>query len=132
MRYRIRVTRVQVAERMVLAKDEEHAMDKLRAELDQPYGFFGRWETTATEAEIVAIEPREGLTPTIPGEGPLLMSIKDAAAHLGLPYGRLYELVNGGEIDHVRVGRRTYISRASLTKFVEENTRSGYQAEYAR
>ncbi len=107
-------------------------MDKVRAELDQPYGFFGRWETTATEAEIVAIEPREGLTATIPGEGPLLMSIKDAAAHLGLPYGRMYELVNRGEIDHVRVGRRTYISRASLTKFVEENTRSGYQAEYAR
>src|SRR2546428_11201119 len=113
MRYRIRVSRVQVAERSVLAKDEEHAMDKVRAELDQPYGFFGRWETTATEAEIVAIEPREGLTPTIPGEGPLLMSIKDAAAHLGLPYGRLYELVNGGAINHVRVGRRTYISPAS-------------------
>jgi excisionase family DNA binding protein len=29
------------------------------------------------------------------------MSIKDAAAHLGIPYGRLYELVNAGEIDHV-------------------------------
>ncbi len=34
MRYRIRVTRVQVAERSVLAKDEEHAMDKVRTELD--------------------------------------------------------------------------------------------------
>jgi len=132
MRYRIRVTRVQVAERSVLAKDEEHAMDRVRAELDQPYGFFGRWQTAAPEAEIVAVEPREGLTPTVPGEGPLLMSIKDAAAHLGLPYGRVYELVNAGEIDHVRVGRRTYISRASVTKFIEENTRSGYQPEYAR
>ena len=60
------------------------------------------------------------------------MSIKDAAAHLGLPYGRLYELVNAGEIDHVRVGRRTYISRVSLTKYIDENTRTGYQAEYAR
>ncbi len=38
MRYRIRVTRVQVAERSVLGKDEEHAMDKVRTELDQPYG----------------------------------------------------------------------------------------------
>ena len=132
MRYRIRVTRVQVAERSVLAKDEEHAMDKVRTELDQPYGFFGRWQTTATEAEIVAVEPRDGVTPTVPGEGPLLMSIKDAGAHLALPYGRVYELVNAGEIDHVRVGRRTYISRASVTKFIEENTRSGYQPEYAR
>ncbi len=60
------------------------------------------------------------------------MSIKDAAAHLGIPYGRVYELVNAGEIDHARVGRRTYISRVSLTKFIEENTRSGYQPEYAR
>jgi excisionase family DNA binding protein len=132
MRYRIRVTRVQVAERSVRAKDEEHAMDKVRTELDQPYGFLGQWQTTTTEAEIIAVEPREDVTPTLPGEGPLLMSIKDAAAHLGIPYGRLYELVNAGEIDHVKVGRRTYISRASLTKFIEENTRTGYQAEYAR
>lgn len=28
MRYRIRITRVQLAERSVLAKDEEHAMEK--------------------------------------------------------------------------------------------------------
>jgi excisionase family DNA binding protein len=114
------------------SKDEDHALTKVRTELDQPYGFLGRWQTTAMEAEIVAVEPREGVTPIVPGEGPLLMSIKDAAAHLGLPYGRVYELVNAGEIDHVRVGRRTYISRASLTKFIEENTRSGYQPEYAR
>lgn len=42
MRYRIRVTRAQVAERSVLAKDEDHAIEKIRAELAQPYGFFGR------------------------------------------------------------------------------------------
>src|SRR6266487_2787294 len=104
MRYRIRVTRVQVVERSVLAKDEEHAMDRVRTELDQPYGFLGYWQTTATEAEIIAVEPRDGVAPTLPGGGPLLMSIKDAAAHLGIPYGRLYELANAGEIDHVRVG----------------------------
>ena len=60
------------------------------------------------------------------------MSIKDAAAHLGITTGRVYELVNAGEIDHVRVGRRTYVSRVALSKFIETNTRSGYQAEYAR
>ncbi len=46
--------------------------------------------------------------------------------------GRLHELANAGEVDHVRVSRRAYIRRASLTEFVQENTRSGYQAEYAR
>jgi hypothetical protein len=66
MRYRIRVTRVQVAERSFLAKDEEHAMDKVRTELDQPYGFLGQWQTISTEAEIIAVEPREGVTPTLP------------------------------------------------------------------
>lgn len=132
MRYRIRITRVQVADRSLLAKDEEHAMEKIRADLDKRYGLLGQWQTASTEAEIIAVEPLDGLTPTVPGEGPLLMSIKNAAAHLGIPPGRAYELVNAGEIDHVRVGKRTYISRAALTKFIETNTRSGYQTDYRR
>ena len=130
MRYRIRITRVQAAERSVLAKDEEHAMEKVRAEMDKPYGLLGQWQTASEEAEIVAVEPRDGLTPTIPGESPLLMSIKDTATHLGVPSGRVYELVNTGEIDHVRVGRRTYISREAVSKFIETNTRSGYQGGF--
>lgn len=75
MRYRMRITRVQVADRSVLAKDEDHAMEKIRSELDKPYGLLGRWETASTEVEVIAAEPRDGLTPTIPVEGPLLMSI---------------------------------------------------------
>lgn len=130
MRYRIRISRVQVADRSVLAKDEEHAMEKIRAEMDKPYGLLGQWETASTEAEIVAVEPRDGLTPTIPDEGPRLMSIKDTAAHLGVPYGRVYELVNTGEIDHVRVGRRAYVSRDAVSKFIQTNTRSGYQGGF--
>jgi len=127
MRYRIRITQVHVADHSVVAKDEEHAMKKIRAELDKPYGLLGRWETASTGPEIVAHDPPEGIAPTIPGEGPLLMSMKDAAAHLGIRAGRVYELVNTGEIDHVRVGRRAYVSRAAVTKFIETNTRSGYQ-----
>lgn len=50
MRYRIRVTRVQIATRHVVAKDEEHAMEKIRSELDQPYGFLGQWQTVAWAA----------------------------------------------------------------------------------
>jgi excisionase family DNA binding protein len=64
------------------------------------------------------------LTPAIPSEGPQLVSIKDTA-YLGIPPGRIYELVNTGEIDHVRVGKRPYISRSALTKFIETHTRSG-------
>jgi hypothetical protein len=108
MRYRIRLTRVQVAERSVLAKGEEHAMEKVRTELDQPHGFFGRWQTTATEAEIIAVEPREGATPTVPGEGPLLMSIKTAAGHLGIPSGRLYRTGQQGG-DRARQGGSAHV-----------------------
>ncbi len=36
VRYQIRITRLQDAERSVRASDEEHAMDKIRAELAQP------------------------------------------------------------------------------------------------
>lgn len=55
MRYRIRITRAQAAERVVSAKDEDSALDKVRQELAQPYGFFGRWETVTTEAEVVGV-----------------------------------------------------------------------------
>lgn len=103
---------------------------RFRADLDKPYGLLGQWQTASKEAEIVAVEPRDGLTPAIPGEGPLLMSIKDTATHLGIPSGRVYELVNTGEIDHVRVGRRTYISRDAVSKFIETNTPSGYQGRF--
>lgn len=42
-------------------------MEKIRADLDRPYGFLGQWQTASTEAEIVAVEPREAITPTLPG-----------------------------------------------------------------
>lgn len=132
MRYRMRITRVQVVDRKVAAKDEDHAMEKIRTELDRPYGLLGQWQTASTEVEVVAAEPVDGVTPTIPGEGPLLLAIKDAATYLGIRPGRLYELVNTGEIDHVRVGRRTYISRDAITRFIEINTRSGYQGAYSQ
>ena len=51
MRYRIRVTRLQVAERSVVGRDEDHALEKVSSELEQPFGFLGKWQTTNTDAE---------------------------------------------------------------------------------
>jgi len=58
---------------------------------------------------------------------PLLFSVKGAAQKLGISTGSLYTLINSGEIEHVRVGRRILISRAGLTKFIEVNSRVGRQ-----
>lgn len=58
------------------------------------------------------------------------MPIKDTATHLGVPSGRLYELVNTGEIDHVRVRRRTYISRDAVSKFTRRTHGRGTKAAF--
>jgi hypothetical protein len=41
VRYKVVVTRMQVAERFVRATSEEDAAAKVQAEFDRPYGYFG-------------------------------------------------------------------------------------------
>lgn len=41
MKYKVVVTRVQVAERWVRGTDKEHAAQKVQEELERPYGYFG-------------------------------------------------------------------------------------------
>ncbi len=60
MRYRVMVTRVQVAERHVRATDEEDAAQKVQEEFDRPYGYFGRWKTRARDG---GISSRRSVTP---------------------------------------------------------------------
>ncbi|MFY1668544.1 hypothetical protein ACN27G_01090 [Plantactinospora sp. WMMB334] len=40
-------------------------------------------------------------------------------------YSSLWQLVRGGEIDHVEIGSRRYDSREALKSFIEANTRRG-------
>lgn len=126
MRFHMQVTRVQTVERSISATDPEAAMDKIRAEIDKPYGFLGGWKTEGYEVEILSAESRLDGTPGSVGEGPLLFSIKAAAEHLGLSRSSLYELVRSGEVEHIRVGRRILLSRASLDRFIETNTRASF------
>lgn len=58
--------------------------------------------------------------------GPLLLSLKQAAEALGLSYSMVYELVNQGELEHVQVSSRKYVSRETLKEFIKENTYRGY------
>ena len=128
MRYRVMVTRVQVAERHVRATDEEDAAKKVQEEFDRPYGYFGRWKIASSEVEVVGAEETAVIKQPHPlsPEGPLLLSLKDAGKALGLSYSTVYELVNRGEIEHVMVGSRKYASREALTHFISQNTHRGY------
>jgi excisionase family DNA binding protein len=125
MRYRFRVIRTQTAERSIRATDEDAAVQKLREELDQPYGFLGRWENAALEVELLGVEQNiETRAQDVDG-GPILLSVKDAAAHLGISRGMIYELLNRDEIESLQIGRRRLISREALNRFVETNSHGG-------
>jgi excisionase family DNA binding protein len=125
MRYRLRVVRTQTAERVVSASSEEAAMDKVRAELERPYGFMGRWEVAAVDVELLEVASTIDTAADSIAGGPLLLSVKDAAVHLGISRGLMYELLNRGEVECVRIGNRRLISREALNKFIEANTSTG-------
>lgn len=127
MRYRVLVTRVQVAERWVRATDEEDAAKKVQDEFNKSYGYFGSWKTTTSEIEVVEAEQTTDITPNpLSAEGPMLLSLKDAARALGISYSMVYELTTKGEIEWTKVGTRKYVSRDSLHAFIKENTHRGY------
>lgn len=128
MRYKIVVSRVQTAERHVRAITEEDAIRKVQQELERPYGFLGGWTTVGTDMDIVAAESVLGdsMPPQINQDGSFLLSVKAASKHLGLSTAVVYELINRGEIAHVMIGSRRYISRDQISAFIEANTHTGY------
>lgn len=127
MRYRVQVTRVQVAERWVRAADEEDAAKKVQEEFNKPYGYYGSWKTTTSEVEVIEAEQTTVIKPNaLSDSGPLLLSLKQAGEALGLSYSMVYELVNQGELEHVQVASRKYVSRETLKEFIKENTYRGY------
>jgi excisionase family DNA binding protein len=124
VRYKVVVTKVDVAERWVRATDEEHAAAKVKEELATPWAYAGKWETKATEVAVVDAEPEAtNLAQGSASEtGTLLLNLKDAASELGISYGTLHALMNRGDIEFTQVGSRKRISRESLAQFVRANT----------
>lgn len=126
VRYRVVVSRVQVAERYIRAVDDQDAVRKVQEELDRPYGFIGGWRTVDTDLDVAEAEsPLQKAPGPLDEHGSMLLPLKQAAAHLGISYSSLWHLVHGGEIDHVEIGNRRYISRDGLKAFIETNTRRG-------
>ncbi|MCW2938705.1 MAG: hypothetical protein JWN00_1690 [Actinomycetia bacterium] len=127
MRYKVVVTRIQVAERFVRATGEEDAAAKVQAEFDRPYGYFGSWKTTSSEIDVIEAEQTTVIGPThLSNEGPLLLSIKDAAKALGISYSTVYQMMNQGDVEWVAIGSRKFISREHLMEFIKANTHKGY------
>jgi excisionase family DNA binding protein len=54
---------------------------------------------------------------------PLLVTVREAAALLGLGRDRAYELVRSGRIRCIQVGRKRLVPRSELEAFVERETR---------
>jgi excisionase family DNA binding protein len=78
-----------------------------------------------TTAEVVEAQG-DGLGPVDAVNGlPLLMSVANAAKHLGIGRASLYELVSAGEIEHVRVGNRIFISQDQMNAFIRTHSRAG-------
>jgi excisionase family DNA binding protein len=61
---------------------------------------------------------------TVGGTGvtglPLLLSVEEAASLLRLGRTRVYQLVMGGKIQSVKVGRRRLVVRQGLEEFVAQ------------
>lgn len=128
MRYKIVISRVQTATRYVRASDEQTALEKVQAELDRPYGFLGGWTTIDTDLDIVETHnPLDAhpdqITTT---DGSFLLTVKATAKYLGIPTGTVYTMINIGEIPHIELGGRRYISRDHLTTFLDTHTHTGY------
>jgi excisionase family DNA binding protein len=125
MRYRLRVVRTQTTERVVNAPNEAAAIDKLRAELDRPYGLIGPWEVVALDVDLLRVEGTVDTAAGTVSSGPLLLSVKDAATHLGISRTVMYELLNRGDIESVSIGSRRLVSREALNRFIEANSSTG-------
>lgn len=83
------------------------------------------WRAVLTEAgrfyQNHAVKPVE-----LDREGPMLISLADAARATGISYSQLGDIAGKGSIEQVRVGSRRYLKRKSLLDFIERNIYRGW------
>jgi len=105
VRFEVKITRVQVATRYVTATDQEAAAEKIREQLEKPYGLYANFETVGSEIEVVQKEENHLIKPIdLDREGPMLISLADAARATGISYSQLGDIAGKGSIEQVRVG----------------------------
>jgi excisionase family DNA binding protein len=55
----------------------------------------------------------------VSAQGRLLYPVREAAAQLGIQRTSLYALLKGGELERVKIGRRTLVTAGSLVEYVD-------------
>ena len=117
-RFKVVVTKVEIAECWVRAESEEAALDQVREEMRRPFAYVGRWETKASEVSVVEAEAIPTRSNPLLESGPALLGLRAAAEALGVSYSTIYQMTRRDEIEFTWVGSRKYISRDALASFV--------------
>jgi excisionase family DNA binding protein len=78
--------------------------------------------STETGDECAGISPKVSnpADSTRPATAPLLLSVKDCAALLGLGRATVWEMVRSGEMPSIKIRDRRLIRRADLELFLKE------------
>jgi excisionase family DNA binding protein len=63
-------------------------------------------------------EPRDVIDLTVRADDRLLLTVEEAADRLGIGRSLMYELISGGQVASIRVGRLRRIPQESLTDYV--------------
>lgn len=121
-RYKVVVTKVEVAECWVRADSEDAALEQVREEVRRPFAYVGRWETKASDVAIVESIPIPTRPNPLSDTGPALLGLKAAAEVLGVSYSTMYQMARREEIAYTWVGSRKYIPREALATFVNGHT----------
>lgn len=107
------------------AADEDAALEQVRRQAESTISLYGGWTTEAIDAEVIEMESTYSLNGApVPG-GAALMSVEELAAHVGVRRGALYEWIQRGEIEAVRIGARVFIRREVLSDFITAHSRVG-------
>lgn len=71
--------------------------------------------------QLAASAPHAGVMPQ-PASNRLAYSMQEAAKQIGISRQRLYELVDAGEIESVKLGGRRLIRETALIALLERHT----------
>lgn len=56
---------------------------------------------------------------------PLLLSTRDARSLLGIGHTKLYQLINNGRLETIKIGRKRLITVSSANRLIDELTTVG-------
>ena len=64
--------------------------------------------------------------PTIIPQSSQVMSVPEAAAHLGVSTSKMYEIVRIQGFPCIRIGRRVLVNRKKFEEWIDEMTEKGW------